>query len=109
MVPAMSLILISLVGLMLLVPPIAFFRTLNRYLRSNHPEFGLGTRAVWIVAGLTPFTFNLAYLYISWVPLASGQLVADTNMAAAVLISWFSFWGRVALARKASRRRRRTA
>jgi hypothetical protein len=49
----------------------------------------------------------LGYMYISWVPLAAGQLVADNNMAAAVTISWFSFWGRVALTRRASRRRRR--
>jgi hypothetical protein len=103
----MSLLLISLVGLMLLVPPFAFFRALSRYMRSSHSGLGIGTRFVWFVVGLTPLLINLGYMYISWVPLAAGQLVADNNMAAAVTISWFSFWGRVALTRRASRRRRR--
>ena len=105
--PFLSVALISLVGLMVLVPPLAFLRAFARLGASLGSQWGYGVRAVWLLVGLVPFAVNLGYMSLAIGDLRAGHLVLDQSLAVAVLVAWGSFWARVAIGRRSFKRKRR--
>ena len=103
MTSALSLVLIVLVGSMLLLPPLAFARAVYRHHNLSLASAGGGAHNFWTLAAFVPMLLNIVYMASAWPELSAGILEPDQNMAIAVLISWFAFWGRVALGRRIAR------
>lgn len=103
----LALVLLILVALMLLLPPLAFLRAVARYYRISNVAISTVARAFLTLAATLPLLVNLGYMALAWRELAAGHFEPDQNMAVAVLISWLSFWGRVALGRRFQHRRDR--
>ena len=97
---ALSVALIALVGLLLLVPPLAFARALGRYYRRSNTGAGILARLLLGLAGFLPFAVNIGYMSLAWPALREARLVIDQNLGVAIIVAWAAFWGRLALGRK---------
>jgi len=101
----LPLILTALVALMLLLPPLSFARAAGRFFRQSQLQVSYATRLLLTAGALLPLAINIGYMSVAWPDLSAGLLEPDQNLALAVLVSWLSFWGRVAVSRRTLRRR----
>lgn len=104
--PIVSVTLVALVALMVLIPPLAFARAFGRFSQIRFPHVGFAAKTAWLAIAVLPFAINCGYMTLAFEDLWAGNLELDENLAAAVMVSWMSFWGRVALGRKGLKRKR---
>lgn len=99
----MGLLLILLVGVMVLIPPLALARAIQKVYWRPRNSYPISTRLVGTGLGYVPIVVNLV-IFISAVPsLITGQLELSRALAIAMLISWVAFWARVVLMRRGAK------
>ena len=105
MPPALLPLFVLVMVLILLIPPLSLITAVLRR-RSHAASLGSASiKLVWFIASLAPLALNLAYLRSIWADLLVGHIETDIMLAMALVVSWTSIWGRVAVRRLCRRRR----
>jgi hypothetical protein len=105
MSPTLLLLFIIVMTVILLIPPLSLITAVLRR-HSHAANFGGATvKLVWFLASLAPLALNLAYLRSVWPDLLIGHIEPDVMLGMALIVSWTSIWGRVAVRRLGRQRR----
>lgn len=105
MSPVLLTLFVLLMILILLIPPISLITAVLRR-RAHASSLGsVAIKLVWVFASLAPLALNLAYLRSIWGGLLMGHIETDIMLAMALIVSWTSIWGRVAVRRLGRQRR----
>jgi hypothetical protein len=99
MLPVLLPFFVFFTILVLLLPPLALITAVFRRYRHATGWSGMSLKYAWVLAAILPLLLNLAYLRSIWGTLLSGDLEPDFMLGLALIISWTSIWGRVAMRR----------
>jgi hypothetical protein len=105
MSPLLLSLFILVMILILLIPPLSLVTAVLRRFRHASTLGSVSIKLVWFLASLAPLALNLAYLRAVWVDLLAGHVETDIMLAMALIVSWTSIWGRVAVRRLGRQRR----
>ena len=98
-------VFVALVLLVLLLPPALLFATALKMRIRNRRSSMSPVLVLLTSAGLIAVLFNMVFVFLRFGDILAASLSPDAFLTSAVLVAWFSFFGRVAL--KANLRYRR--